>query len=395
MQTDCKSKIAILIDAENLLPTFADQVFSYAASLGTVTRKEIYGASIALNDWSEPILKYAMHMNLTIRPTRFKNSSDIALAVGAMDILIAHTAALITAAMTDTSLLRPAMESFGMESIDTIIIASSDSDFSVLSLRLRKSGINVIGMGEEKSNPMWRAACSSFITLSMDRQPDAKLLTNRATTIQPAASRLVHHKGPEQERANDKARRAQEKTMKIAPTHTGRIHIIRTFIAEELSARGGKIKSSELFELLNKLPDYQFDQQRSNRKPLDYLTRQFGDVFKFSMEADGEVWIYDTAAGQKSDQDDSAHAQLTRKMDASDTEPIQREDMAENETTAPDPTALLTEAGIPTEDAEKIVDICNGSSSLRIVYNKLRSTFGNDNGRKYYQMVKDNTIEAK
>ena len=108
--------IAILIDAENVLPGHADMIFSHAASLGDITRKEIFGAAAALTTWVAPVLKYAIHSNLTIRASKGKNSSDIALVIGAMDLLLDG-------------------------GIDTVIIASSDSDFSSLSVRLRNAGV--------------------------------------------------------------------------------------------------------------------------------------------------------------------------------------------------------------------------------------------------------------
>ncbi|MBO7385965.1 MAG: NYN domain-containing protein, partial [Clostridia bacterium] len=119
--------IAVLIDAENVLPAFAEQIFEHAASLGTVVRREIYGAAQSLNTWVEPVLKYAIHSNLTIRPTKYKNSSDIALVIGAMDMI---------------------------GEADAMVIASSDSDFSSLAVRLRSAGTEVIGMGTEKANPL-------------------------------------------------------------------------------------------------------------------------------------------------------------------------------------------------------------------------------------------------
>ena len=79
--------IAIFIDAENVEPMYAGQIFGYAESIGRVAVKEIYGAGIALNEWAYPILQYAIHMNMTLRPNRYKNSSDIALVIGAMDLL--------------------------------------------------------------------------------------------------------------------------------------------------------------------------------------------------------------------------------------------------------------------------------------------------------------------
>ena len=99
--------LAILIDAENVLPASASLIFNHAASLGTVVHREIYGAATALSAWVAPVLKYAIHPNLTIKAAKGKNSSDIALVIGAMDLLLAGD-------------------------VDGVIIASSDSDFSAL-----------------------------------------------------------------------------------------------------------------------------------------------------------------------------------------------------------------------------------------------------------------------
>ncbi len=84
MPTVEKVNIAVLIDAENVDPSFADQIFSYARSLGVVTIREIYGSGISLNEWSDAILENTIHTNFTLRPNRFKNSSDISLVIGAM-----------------------------------------------------------------------------------------------------------------------------------------------------------------------------------------------------------------------------------------------------------------------------------------------------------------------
>ena len=137
--------IAILIDAENVLPASADLIFDHAASLGSVVRREIFGASSALGAWVSPVLKYAIHPNLTIKASKGKNSSDIALVIGAMDLVVGGN-------------------------IDGVVIASSDSDFSSLSVRLRSAGLQVIGMGTEKANALWRTACSSFVVLEQPSQ---------------------------------------------------------------------------------------------------------------------------------------------------------------------------------------------------------------------------------
>ncbi|MBR1822358.1 MAG: NYN domain-containing protein, partial [Clostridia bacterium] len=151
--------LAILIDAENVLPAHADLIFDHAASLGNIARKEIFGAAQALGAWVSPVLKYAIHPNLTIKASKGKNSSDIALVIGAMDLLVSG-------------------------GIDCVIIASSDSDFSALSVRLRNAGIEVIGMGMEKSNELWRTACSTFVVLQ-NQKPAATRQPARQSAQKP------------------------------------------------------------------------------------------------------------------------------------------------------------------------------------------------------------------
>ena len=253
--------IAILIDAENVLPVFATQIFDFAGKMGDIIQKEIYGAAPALTSWVEPVLRYAMHPNLTIRASKGKNTSDIALVIGAMDLLVAHQ-------------------------VDTVVIASSDSDFSTLSVRLRSAGLTVIGMGTEKANPLWRTACSEFVTLEMPAHPQsapAKPAQPKPTALKPAVPKLA---APRQETqpAPQPAQNSQPAAAKPAqpkPTHPERVAIIRARITEVLTSNGGKMLASTLFHTLNRLPEYRVDQQGSKRKPLNYLTALFGDTFYF------------------------------------------------------------------------------------------------------------------
>lgn len=380
--------IAILIDAENVDPLCAEQIFSYAGSIGTVTVKEIYGAGIALNEWSEPILQYAIHMNMTLRPNRYKNSSDIALVIGAMDLLCARTAAnraAQSAPVPDVSADRrqETERERAAAGIDTIIIASSDSDFSALAVRLRTAGIEVVGMGNrEKTNPSWPMACSTFIPFGSAEKP--------AEASEPRGQERTQQ--PQQQQAHKPD---------VAPTHSARVDHIRAFLTEKLSASGGRIQSVTLFALLKELPDYRLDQQRSKRKPLDYLSRQYGEVLKVEKTPDGTIWICapsvsaDAQAGKPKDADaqtakpkDAAPVKQKEQKDgAGQSEKAAKEPVEEQKETA-DPIQRFTAAGIPEETARKIVSICKESKNMRSTYNKLRKTFGGAEGGRYYQLVK-------
>ncbi len=283
--------LAILIDAENVQASFAPQIFECAAEYGPVDIKEIYGAATALTAWVEPTLKYAIHPNLTIRPSKFKNSSDIALVIGAMDMLLQNRA------------------SSAPDETDTVIIASSDSDFSMLAVYLRQAGMQVIGMGTDKANPLWRTACSQFITLGQtnnaSRSEAKKQDAPKAETKkQPDAEKPAPHAEkprPEAPRQEPKAESKQEpkSQQQSSSTHAGRISVIRAFIIEQL-AKAERVQASVLISALNSLPEYRTDQQRSRRKPLNYLLRHFGELFTTEESADGNtVYLRAAAPGEK------------------------------------------------------------------------------------------------
>jgi len=309
--------IAVLIDAENVQASFGDKVFSYANSLGNVIVKEIYGVASALGLWVEPVLKYAIHPNLTIKASKFKNTSDISLVIGAMDLLLAGE-------------------------VDTVIIVSSDSDFSTLSVRLRSAGLEVIGMGTEKVNPLWRTACSSFVILSAQapqrpvaytvKPPEPEEVpvikaqkteekavivpitkpvavqtpdnVSRPVSEQEQKTAALKKQGtpvvvlPESAKLAGNAAAAQPKQPRprAAVTHSDRTAAIRSLITKHLEMNGGKMSITNIFHALNSLPDYHVDQQGSKRKPLNYLMWLFGDVFAFE---DGMIMFPELSKGAK------------------------------------------------------------------------------------------------
>ncbi|MBR3107672.1 MAG: NYN domain-containing protein [Clostridia bacterium] len=371
--------LAILIDAENVLPIHADQIFTHASSLGTITVKEIYGAAAALTAWVEPVLKYALHANLTIKASKGKNTSDIALVIGAMDLLVAGN-------------------------IDTVVIVSSDSDFSALSVRLRSAGIEIVGMGTEKANPLWRTACSSFIVLQAPVFRPAPV-QQQPTRSQPAAKAAV-----QKQEAPAAANPSKKKTVTkpVAPTHTGRMSIITAFIKEQLEANNGRMAVSVLLPALNGLPEYRVDQQRSKRNAHNYLMRLYGDTFAFE-EGEGGSFISlkpnAPAPSETPAEPEETPAEADELPEIGETEqepaeplPEQKEEPAGAEPEEqPDEQAQaieafagkLVDAGIPEDAARQIIQILNENNNLRTVYNKMRVVFGGDIGRKYYQIVKE------
>ena len=371
--------LAVLIDAENVLPIHADQIFTHASSLGTIHVKEIYGAAAALTSWVEPVLKYALHANLTIKASKGKNTSDIALVIGAMDLLVAGN-------------------------IDTVVIVSSDSDFSALSVRLRSAGIEVVGMGTEKANPLWRTACSSFVVLQAPSFRPAPV--QQPVRAQSAAKAAAKPAAPKQEQPANPPKKKPD-TKPVAPTHAGRMSIITAFIKEQLEANDGRMAVSALLPALNGLAEYRVDQQRSKRNAHNYLMRLYGDAFTFE-EGEGGSFISlrrsaPEAAAESTEAEEAPVDALPEIEVSEPAAPVEEEQQPEEAPVPEEPeeqpdeqaqaiaafAARLVEAGIPEDAAQQIIAILNENSNLRTVYNKMRVAFGGDAGRKYYQIVKE------
>ena len=391
------AKIAVLIDAENVDPSYAQQIFSYARSLGEVTIREIYGAGISLNEWADPIFENTIQPKFTLRPNRFKNSSDIALTIGAMEMLFNSR--------TEKNM------------VDAVIIASSDSDFSPLAFHLRAAGIDVIGMGEPgRINPMWPKACTEFVPLdhnaslvrrratplqTQDASPMPAQVTSplQSVTEQPVTALPTQEEAqiastvqtpPEQENAavpmkeeatpTEAISLTSQKTttkvavpkasvaddqkrpeaIKIAPNHRARVVIIRNYINEQLDTNGGRMKSGKLFKALSALPDYRFDQQRSKRKPLDYIDKQYAEWFMLEPGEKGSYWI------SKREEKDTSTDITTSK---------------------PSKETFLDK--IPEEHRAQVASILDESNNMFVIYNALTKAFGRKVGKEYYAIIKE------
>ena len=405
------ANIAIFIDAENVDPSFANQIFGYARSLGLLTVREIYGSGISLNEWADAILENTIHTNFTLRPNRFKNSSDIALTIGAMCVL--HT----SQASED-------------KKVDAVIIASSDSDFSPLAFHLRAAGIDVIGMGEQgRINPMWPKACTEFVELTpgqpLVRKREVAAPQPAPPSIQAAIPILPSEQKPAvpaieettsveeanhaaQEESQDAVPQTQppiEKksaAVKIAHSHSARVEIIRSFITAQLTSHEGRMKSGELFKALVAIPDYKFDQQRSRRKPLEYLETQYAAWFVLERGENGSYWISARTATTSDDHTDeqpdatSTESEQSAVMEESEQPSAVDEQSAvaerEVEPLPDDPRAALIEAGIPAQDAGQIANILSSSKNLFAAYNALSKAFGWKQGGLYYKTIKGSSL---
>jgi hypothetical protein len=144
--SDDNTRLAVLIDADNISAKVAKDVFEELAGYGTLTVKRAYGdwTTSQLNGWKDQLHAYAIAPMQQFAYTVGKNSTDSALIIDAMDLLYAGH-------------------------LDGFVIVSSDSDFTRLATRLRESGMKVYGLGAKKTPRAFRDACDKFTFLEVLR----------------------------------------------------------------------------------------------------------------------------------------------------------------------------------------------------------------------------------
>ncbi len=135
-------RFALLIDADNISAKYIGDILEELATYGITTYKRIYGdwTSSHANKWKGELLENSVIPVQQFSNTVGKNATDSTLIIDAMDILYTGN-------------------------VDGFCIVSSDSDFTRLASRLRESGMEVIGMGEEKTPRSFRVACTRFVNL--------------------------------------------------------------------------------------------------------------------------------------------------------------------------------------------------------------------------------------
>ena len=162
MTTD---RVMLLIDADNVSVDVIEQgVEALLAEYGALHVRRAYCTA-------ESALKHqTLFKRLGIRPmvnlAAGKNSTDIALAVDALDLVLAE---------------RP----------EVVVIASSDSDFAPLVSRLREKGCRVIGIGQEgKTGDETQAVYDAFTVIAhrKTRSAAAKAPAKKSTRRKPAAA---------------------------------------------------------------------------------------------------------------------------------------------------------------------------------------------------------------
>ncbi len=135
-----ETSIALLIDCDNISHNSIEGIINELSKYGVINIKNAYGnwKSPKLKGWEEKLLEFAIQPIQQFDYTKGKNATDIAMIIDAMDILYS-------------------------QNMDAFALATSDSDFTPIVMRLLRNGLKVYGFGEEKTPDPFINACSQFI----------------------------------------------------------------------------------------------------------------------------------------------------------------------------------------------------------------------------------------
>lgn len=154
-------RVAVLVDCDNTSPEILEYALRVVAQFGRVVLRRGYGNHGTLaNKWQEALVRLAFTPCLQYQYAAGKNTSDIALALDAMEALFDQRA-------------------------ETFCLVTSDSDFAYLCRKLRERGATVHIVGEAKTPDALRNASDQFFEWN---PPEASLAAN--ASAQPTRAAL-------------------------------------------------------------------------------------------------------------------------------------------------------------------------------------------------------------
>lgn len=228
-------RFAILIDTDNISSKYISAIMDEMTKHGIVTYRRAYGdwTSTHAKGWKSKLMENSITPMQQFSNTVGKNATDSTLIIDAMDILYTGN-------------------------VDGFCIVSSDGDFTRLAIRLRESGMLVVGMGEEKTPRSFRTACSQFTVLENLIDEDEEGLQEEETqeTAKGASKEtagVTAAKGNKNKKASAKSNDEKESTS-ISK------EVIESAIINIITENENKDKETGLGEigsrLLNKYPDF-------------------------------------------------------------------------------------------------------------------------------------------
>lgn len=176
-----EARVAVLVDCDNTNPEVLEYALRVVAQFGRVVLRRGYGNHAALaNKWQEALVRLAFTPCLQYQYASGKNTSDIALALDAMEALFDDRA-------------------------DTFCLVTSDSDFAYLCRKLRERGATVHIVGEAKTPDALRNASDQFFEwVKADSAPEpatnGAALAQKPADTKPAAPKAEGAKPPPKRR---------------------------------------------------------------------------------------------------------------------------------------------------------------------------------------------------
>lgn len=234
MHAQSAPSVALLIDGENV--TDAEKIayiLAEAGKMGGVTVRQVYGnwASSSMQPWKDMPASYALKRMNSASPGAGRNATDIALVIGAMDLLY-----------------------LGFKHF---CLVTGDSDYLPLVHRLRQDGCTVLGIGMPNASQALKDACNTFI-------PIDQLIPQKGT---PASGSLN----------GQPAKNVEKKLLDLLITACTQLKKDREDEWIPLTALGKTLKDST--------PDFQ---ATYGKKKLSEFIKQYPDNFEICLREKGK-----------------------------------------------------------------------------------------------------------
>ena len=198
-----ESRVAVLVDCDNTSPEVLEHALRVVAQFGRVVLRRGYGNHATLaNKWQEALVRLAFTPCLQYQYASGKNTSDIALALDALEALFDDRA-------------------------DTFCLVTSDSDFAYLCRKLRERGATVHIVGEAKSPDALRNASDQFFEWVKPAGTPEPAANGAAPVQKPADSKPAAPK-PEAAKPAPKRRPlmvVEAVKLMAADTAEGKVHL--------------------------------------------------------------------------------------------------------------------------------------------------------------------------
>jgi hypothetical protein len=176
------TKLALLIDGDNVSATYMPLIMREAEKLGVVAIRRIYGqfASGKMKSWEKHVGEFAL-TRVNVSPlTRGKNATDMKLVIEAMDMLHGRQ-------------------------LDVVCIASSDGDFTPLAERMRMNAVAIYGFGAKKAPAGYKKVFDHFFEcdtlLAAEKKTAPRRVTSPAPKAAPATQKRATPEGARSPRA--------------------------------------------------------------------------------------------------------------------------------------------------------------------------------------------------